>query len=119
MRTNFFEEQLGVLSDAEKAAIEFIETLSAICHGGLGIGKWELIQSRVSVAAARAETPPQIWEELSPQLRSISDTWSLVNDRTVDILKCLNVPGVQEVLASSIELTVLRVRAINQLEKGN
>jgi hypothetical protein len=103
------EAQVGSLTDPEWAAFVAVSEI-ADTTSGLGVSKWDLVQSRLRVAAARAEQGPEVWEEVVPHLRGLGDGVIVTRDRGARILEALAVPGVLGELRDHLEVAVLRIR---------
>jgi|HigsolmetaAR206D_1030411.scaffolds.fasta_scaffold05474_1 hypothetical protein len=103
------------LTPAEEAATTVVRILGDTCTD-LGVAKWTLTASRIRVAAARAETGPDLWVEVAPHLRALGA--SEMSKATAEaLLEALDVPGVLTELSERLDLAVLRVRVARQANK--
>ena len=104
------------MTPAEEAACATVAVL-ADSTSGWGIHKWEWLASRLRVAAARAASGPGIWDELAPKVRGLGDGLHLTADRRRALLAALADDGVQPVLTSHLDLTIMRVRVLRETDR--
>lgn len=103
------------ISAPEQAAVDLVDAI-ATCAQGMGIAKWQMLQARVRIAAIRSDNETELWGNLVPHLRSVSD-WIDNPERRARIHSALNTPGVLGVLRDHLDLTFLRVRVARDTKK--